>query len=137
MSDSPGLIVLRKSLGASSEALKGPIASNGDGFVFYDRTATGAQPETNLSLENFPSPEGLWRVGGSGRGLTPQAEELVRRPYHDDGSGKGSRLWKAWQKKRILYLADRNVLVDRTMANDFRQGPGGWNRTKPWRNVHD
>jgi type I site-specific restriction endonuclease len=30
------------------------------------------------------------------------------------------QLWKAGQKKRILFLADRNVLVDQTMVNDFR-----------------
>lgn len=29
------------------------------------------------------------------------------------------RLWKAGLKKRILFLADRNILVDQTMANDF------------------
>jgi type I restriction enzyme R subunit len=30
------------------------------------------------------------------------------------------RLWKAGQKKRILFLADRNILIDQTMVNDFR-----------------
>lgn len=30
------------------------------------------------------------------------------------------RLWKAGRKKRILFLADRNVLVNQTMVNDFR-----------------
>ena len=30
------------------------------------------------------------------------------------------RLWKSRQKKRILYLADRNILIDQTMVNDFR-----------------
>jgi type I restriction enzyme R subunit len=30
------------------------------------------------------------------------------------------RLWKAGRKKRVLFLADRNVLVDQTMVNDFR-----------------
>src|SRR5690625_4506228 len=30
------------------------------------------------------------------------------------------RLWKAGRAKRILFLADRNVLVDQTMVNDFR-----------------
>ncbi|MCY4227127.1 MAG: DEAD/DEAH box helicase family protein [Gammaproteobacteria bacterium] len=30
------------------------------------------------------------------------------------------RLWKSGKKKRILFLADRNILVDQTMANDFR-----------------
>lgn len=30
------------------------------------------------------------------------------------------RLWKSKAKKRILFLADRNILVDQAMANDFR-----------------
>ena len=30
------------------------------------------------------------------------------------------RLWKSGQKKRVLFLADRNVLIDQTMVNDFR-----------------
>jgi len=30
------------------------------------------------------------------------------------------RLWKSRTKKRILFLADRNILVDQTMANDFK-----------------
>lgn len=30
------------------------------------------------------------------------------------------RLWKGGHRKRILFLADRNVLVDQTMVNDFR-----------------
>ena len=30
------------------------------------------------------------------------------------------RLWKAGRRKRILFLADRNVLVDQAMVNDFR-----------------
>lgn len=30
------------------------------------------------------------------------------------------RLWKARQKKRILFLADRNILVDQTRINDFK-----------------
>lgn len=30
------------------------------------------------------------------------------------------RLWKAGLKKRILFLADRNILVDQTMTNDFK-----------------
>ncbi len=30
------------------------------------------------------------------------------------------RLWKAGRKKRILFLADRNVLINQTMVNDFR-----------------
>lgn len=30
------------------------------------------------------------------------------------------RLWKSKAKKRILFLADRNILVDQTMTNDFK-----------------
>lgn len=30
------------------------------------------------------------------------------------------RLWKGKRAKRVLFLADRNVLVDQTMVNDFR-----------------
>jgi len=30
------------------------------------------------------------------------------------------RLWKSKEKKRILFLADRNILVDQTMTNDFK-----------------
>ncbi len=30
------------------------------------------------------------------------------------------RLWKAGQVKRVLYLADRNILVDQTRTNDFK-----------------
>jgi type I restriction enzyme R subunit len=30
------------------------------------------------------------------------------------------RLWKSKNKKRILFLADRNILIDQTMTNDFK-----------------
>lgn len=38
------------------------------------------------------------------------------------------RLWKAGIKKRILFLADRNVLVDQTISGDFK--PFGGKMTK-------
>ena len=38
------------------------------------------------------------------------------------------RLWKAGVKKRILFLADRNILVDQTKTNDFK--PFGTKMTK-------
>ncbi|MCM3024640.1 DEAD/DEAH box helicase family protein [Weizmannia ginsengihumi] len=34
------------------------------------------------------------------------------------------RLWKAEKKKKILFLADRNILVDQTMQNDFKPFQG-------------
>jgi type I restriction enzyme R subunit len=30
------------------------------------------------------------------------------------------RLWKSKARKRILYLADRNILIDQTKTNDFK-----------------
>ncbi|QXE23647.1 type I restriction-modification enzyme R subunit [Richelia sinica FACHB-800] len=38
------------------------------------------------------------------------------------------RLWKSGAKKRILFLADRNILVDQTRVNDFK--PFGSRMTK-------
>ena len=137
------------------------FSSNGDGFVFHDRTGTSAAVETNLGLNEFPSPVDLWTRFCSWKGLDKETERVVLQDYYDDGSGEqkryyqvtavnrsieaiakgqnrillvmatGSgktrtafqiiwRLWKAGVKKRILFLADRNVLIDQTMVNDFR-----------------
>ena len=137
------------------------FSSNGDGFVFHDRTGLSMEKEASLSLDAFPSPKDLWSKYRAWKGLSPDEEALVLQDYFEDGSGKGPRyyqsnainaateaiakgqdrillvmatgtgktytafqiiwrLWKAGRKKRILFLADRNVLVDQTMVNDFR-----------------
>ena len=146
-----------------AETLKIPFvfSSNGDGFLFHDRTGLSTAHETNLALDAFPSPDELWMRYRTWKGFTPDTEKIVLQDYHDDGSGKAPRyyqvnavnaaiesiakgqdrillvmatgtgktytafqiiwrLWKAGHKKRILFLADRNVLVDQTMVNDFR-----------------
>jgi type I restriction enzyme, R subunit len=36
------------------------FSSNGDGFVFHDRTGSGGTTETNLSLDAFPPPAEIW-----------------------------------------------------------------------------
>jgi type I restriction enzyme R subunit len=137
------------------------FSSNGDGFLFHDRTGFGATTETKLALDAFPSPADLWARYANWKGLNAEAEQIVLQDYFDDGSGKAPRyyqvnavnaaieaiakgrdrillvmatgtgktytafqiiwrLWKAGRKKRILFLADRNVLIDQTMVNDFR-----------------
>ncbi|MCA3624596.1 MAG: DEAD/DEAH box helicase family protein [Methylobacterium sp.] len=137
------------------------FSSNGDGFVFHDRTGQSATIETNIGLDAFPSPADLWARYRAWKGLDAAAEQIVLQDYFDDGSGKAPRyyqvnavnaaieaiakgrdrvllvmatgtgktytafqiiwrLWKAGRKKRILFLADRNVLIDQTMVNDFR-----------------
>jgi type I restriction enzyme, R subunit len=146
-----------------AETLQLPFvfSSNGDSFVFHDRTVTTGIIEKNLLLDEFPSPMELWTRYREWKGLPPESESLVLQDYFNDGSGKGPRyyqasavnaaieaiakgqdrlllvmatgtgktytafqiiwrLWKAGRKKRILFLADRNVLIDQTMVNDFR-----------------
>lgn len=137
------------------------FSSNGDAFLFHDRTGQDALVESELPMGAFPSPERLWAAYRAWKGLDPAQEDVFLQNYHDDGSGKKPRyyqriainrtveavvkgqnrillvmatgtgktytafqiiwrLWKAGRKKRILFLADRNILVDQTMVNDFR-----------------
>ena len=55
-----------------AESLDVPFvfSSNGDGFVFHDRTGKAAVREQTLSLDQFPSPDELWnrylQMEGSG-----------------------------------------------------------------------
>jgi type I restriction enzyme R subunit len=137
------------------------FSSNGDAFLFHDRTGQSSQIEIELPLNAFPTPEQLWVQYRAWKGLAPAQEAIVLQNYFEDAGGKEPRyyqsiainrtieaiakgqdrillvmatgtgktytafqiiwrLWKAKQKKRILFLADRNVLVDQTMVNDFR-----------------
>ena len=51
------------------------FSSNGDGFVFHDRTGASTPRETNLSLDKFPPPTELWSRYRTWKGLDPEAEE--------------------------------------------------------------
>ena len=55
-----------------AETLRVPFAfsSNGDGFVFHDRTGAGAAAERTLALSEFPRPEALWKRYCAWRGLS-------------------------------------------------------------------
>jgi type I restriction enzyme R subunit len=137
------------------------FASNGDGFIFHDKTATTGPIEKEISLDEFPTPDELWQKYCQWKGYTDSQLPIITQPYHDDGTGKSPRyyqlqainktieaissgkkrillvmatgtgktytafqiiwrLWKSKTKKRILFLADRNVLVDQTRINDFQ-----------------
>jgi type I restriction enzyme R subunit len=138
------------------------FSSNGDGFLFHDRTATDENIEKEIDIENFPSPEKLWEKYKKYKNIqTPQAELLAKQDYYFDGSGRKPRyyqqiainrsveaiasgqnrillvmatgtgktytafqiihrLWKVGAKKRILFLADRNALIDQTKRGDFK-----------------
>ena len=137
------------------------FSSNGDGFVFHDRTGASKPREVNLALDAFPSPAKLWARYRAWKGFDAQAEQIVLQDYYSDGGNKAPRyyqvnainaaieaiakgrdrvllvmatgtgktytafqiiwrLWKAGRAKRVLFLADRNVLINQTMVNDFR-----------------
>jgi type I restriction enzyme R subunit len=138
------------------------FSSNGDGFLFHDRTATDGSMETEISLDEFPTPEQLWQKYKKFKGIeSPDVEKIVAQDYYFDGTnrkpryyqqiavnrtveaiangqnrillvmatGTGKtytafqiihRLWKSGAKKRILFLADRNALIDQTRRGDFK-----------------
>jgi type I site-specific restriction endonuclease len=70
------------------------FSSNGDGFVFHDRTRASDAIETNLGLDAFPSPADLWARYRTWKGLTPKTEQVVLQDYFDDGSGKAPRYYQ-------------------------------------------
>lgn len=70
------------------------FSSNGDAFVFHDRTGQSAVPETELSLDAFPSPKTLWAKYRTWKGLVPAQEELYLRNYFEDGSDKAPRYYQ-------------------------------------------
>jgi type I restriction enzyme R subunit len=138
------------------------FSSNGDGFLFHDRTEKGANIESELNNDEFPTPDQLWEKYKKYKGInTPGAEKIACQDYYFDGTsrkpryyqqiavnrtveaiangqnrilltmatGTGKtytafqiihRLWKSGAKKRILFLADRNALIDQTRRNDFK-----------------
>lgn len=79
-----------------AETLDVPFAysSNGDGFLEHDRLATGGVVERELSLDEFPSPEDLWRRYRAAKGLTDRQEDIATQDYYDDGSGKMPRYYQ-------------------------------------------
>ena len=158
---------------AYAETLDVPFvfSSNGDAFLFHDRTGRSHPVERQLALDEFPSPQELWNRYRAWKGLSDDADKLARFPYHDDGSGKEPRyyqriavqrtveavargdrrillamatgtgktytafqimwrLWKAGTVKRVLFLADRNFLVDQTITNDFKPFGGVMTKVK-------
>jgi hypothetical protein len=80
-----------------AETLQLPFvfSSNGDGFVFHDRTETGGQIERNLTLGEFPSPALLWARYRTWKGLPEEADALVLQDYYSEGTDRGPRYYQA------------------------------------------
>src|SRR5664280_60248 len=70
------------------------FSSNGDGFVFHDRTGTLPAVETTLPLGGFPSPARLWAIYRGWKGLSADQEHVVLQDYFDDGSERQPRYYQ-------------------------------------------
>ena len=71
------------------------FSSNGDGFLFHDRTVNDASIETELSLDEFPSPEALWEKYKKYKNIaTPIGEKVALQKYFSDGSGRKPRYYQ-------------------------------------------
>ena len=79
-----------------AEILDLPFAysSNGDGFLEHDRTGAGAAVEREIPLEQFPTPEELWRRYRSAKGYTAEQASIATQDYYDDGSAKSPRYYQ-------------------------------------------
>ena len=55
------------------------FSSNGDGFVFHDRTEAGGPIEKNLPIGEFPSPATLWARYRAWKGLPAEADPFFCR----------------------------------------------------------
>ncbi len=64
------------------------FSSNGDAFLFHDRTGQSGQTETELPLDAFPNPERLWAEYRAWKGLAPAQEAIVLQDYLRMGAAR-------------------------------------------------
>ena len=99
-----------------SEILQIPFVftSNGDSFVFHDKTRTDGTLEQELALDNFPSPEVLWQKYLEFTNIeTPKAKEIVEKEYYADDSGMSPRYYQQNAVNRTLeaIAKDQNRII--------------------------
>jgi type I restriction enzyme, R subunit len=101
-----------------SEILHIPFVftSNGDSFMFHDKTKSTGEIEKEISLDEFPSPEQLWIKSLEERGIeTPEARAIVEQEYHKDDSGMSPRYYQQNAINRTIEAVakgqDRIILV--------------------------
>lgn len=71
------------------------FSSNGDGFLFHDKTATDGKIEKELGLDEFPSPQELWNKYKQYKGIEDEeTEKIVTQDYYVDNSGKSPRYYQ-------------------------------------------
>lgn len=71
------------------------FSSNGDGFIFHDRTATDENIEQELTLNEFPTPAQLWDRYKAYKGIeSGEGDAIAQQEYYTDGSGRQPRYYQ-------------------------------------------
>lgn len=70
------------------------FSSNGDGFVFHNKLVTEGPAEINLSLDEFPSPETLWKMYHEQNHVSPMQDMVIDEPYYSDNPDKQPRYYQ-------------------------------------------
>jgi type I restriction enzyme R subunit len=84
------------------------FSSNGDGFLFHDKTAKSGPVETELALDEFPSPEQLWRKYKAHKGISDELDPIVAQDYFSDGSTRTPRYYQQIAINRTVEAIARN-----------------------------
>ena len=70
-------------------------SSNGDSFYEHDKTRSNGTLEKEISLDEFPSPEELWKRYKKYKGIETEEEERISsQDYFFDGSGMSPRYYQ-------------------------------------------
>ena len=71
------------------------FTSNGDSFVFHDKTVSEGQLEKEIPLKVFPSPNVLWQKYLNNKNIiSPEEVKIVEQDYHVDDSGMSPRYYQ-------------------------------------------
>ncbi|MEK0448231.1 MAG: hypothetical protein RL088_499 [Verrucomicrobiota bacterium] len=84
------------------------FSSNGDGFLFHDKTVKSGPIETELPLDAFPSPEQLWQKYKVFKGITDEAASVVAQDYYSDGANRSPRYYQQIAINRTVEAIARN-----------------------------
>ena len=70
------------------------FSSNGDGFLFHDKTVKAGAIEKEIPLNAFPSPEELWKKYKAYKGISDDLDAIVAQDYFSDGSTRSPRYYQ-------------------------------------------
>jgi len=70
------------------------FTSNGDGFMFYDKTVTDGTLQTELAMDEFPTPAELWDKYKKFKNISSANENIVVQDYYYTQDGKKPRYYQ-------------------------------------------